>query len=287
MRLQTTTVTGCASSACQCVGGAHSTPSVVVNGYGLAGLERRTSPDILACRVVDELLRQRAAAAGLVPDVPTGPVPALDADACESIASMLAELVAAPEVSDEECEAVYTANPQRHVRGQALHVRHILFEVTPEINVHDLLVQAERALVELSRPGVGPDRFAEIAVEISACSSGAGGGDLGWIGPGDCEPELANELFEQSHSRWGMGVHPRLIHTGRGFHIVEVLGRRKGRQLTYAEARPSIALQLICQKRRSALERYLRGLLADAHVQGADVTRMNLEEPLRRWCHDG
>ena len=287
MRLQTTTVTGCGSSGCECAAGAFSTPPVVVNGYRLAGLEGRTAPDLLACRVLDELLRQRAVANGLLTDVDPGLAPALGAGAREAIAAMLAEQVAAPEASDEECEAVYAANPQRHVRGQALHVRHILFEVTPDVNVHDLLVQAERALVELSRPGVGPGRFAEIAAQVSACSTGANGGDLGWIGPGDCEPELANELFEHSHSRWGMGVHPRLIHTGRGFHIVEVLGRRKGRQLTYAEARTDITLQLICQKRRSALERYLRALLADARLQGADATKLSLEEPLRRWCHDG
>ena len=287
MRLKTTTVTGCASSGCECAAGAFSTPPVVVNGYGLAGLEGRTAPDTLACRVVDELLRQRAVASGLLADEGPGLAPVLDAEAREAVAAMLAGQVAAPDVSDEECEAVYAANPQRHVRGQALHVRHILFEVTPAVNVHDLLVQAERALVELSRPGVGPGRFAEIAAQVSACSTGANSGDLGWIGPGDCEPELANELFEHSHSRWGMGVHPRLIHTGRGFHIVEVLGRRKGRQLTYAEARTGIALQLICQKRRSALERYLRALLADARLQGADATKLSLEEPLRRWCHDG
>jgi len=158
MRLKTTTVTGCASSGCECAAGAFSTPPVVVNGYGLAGLEGRTAPDTLACRVVDELLRQRAVASGLLADEGPGLAPVLDAEAREAVAAMLAGQVAAPDVSDEECEAVYAANPQRHVRGQALHVRHILFEVTPAVNVHDLLVQAERALVELSRPGVGPGR---------------------------------------------------------------------------------------------------------------------------------
>jgi hypothetical protein len=119
----------------------------------------------------------------------------------------------------------------RYLQGQALHVRHILFAVAPEVNVHALLVQAERALVELSRPGVAPQRFAELAAELSACPTRSTGGDMGWIGPHDCEPELANELFDQRHSRWGMGVHPRLIHTGHGFHIIEVLGRRKGRPI--------------------------------------------------------
>jgi peptidyl-prolyl cis-trans isomerase C len=287
MRLQTTTITGCASSGCPCVAGACSTPSVVVNGVGLAGLQPRSDPDVLACRVVDELLRQRAVAAGLLADAGDGLAPALDDDARQVITSMLAQLLEVPAVTDDTCEAVYAANPQRYVCGQALHVRHILFAVTPEVNVHDLLVQAERALVALSRPGVGAGRFAEIAAQVSACPTGPSGGDLGWIGPGDCEPELANELFEQSHSRWGMGVHPRLIHTGRGFHIVEVLGRRKGRQMAYAEARTRIVMELICQHRRRSLEHDLRGLLAEARLQGVHVNHLNLEAPLRSWCHDG
>jgi peptidyl-prolyl cis-trans isomerase C len=174
----------------------------------------------------------------------------------------------------------------RYLQGQALHVRHILFAVAPEVNVHALLVQAERALVELSRPGVAPQRFAELAAELSACPTRAIGGDLGWVGPHDCEPELANELFDQRHSRWGMGVHPRLIHTGHGFHIIEVLGRRKGRPIPYPQARASIAGDLAVQRQAMARENSLRSLIAQARVQGIDVNTLLLEESLRFWCHD-
>ena len=287
MKLQTTTVTGCGNGACQCVAGDPATPSVTVNGKHVAGLGRWADPGLLANRVIDELLRQRAVAAGLLPDGDEKSAPVLDPDARLVIGSMLSHRVPVTAVTEEECEAYYLADRRRHIRGQALHVRHILFEVTPDVNVHNLLVLAERTLVELSRPGVGPDRFGELAAQFSACSTRGAGGDLGWIGPGDCEPELANELFEQSHSRWGMGVHPRLIHTRRGFHIVEVFGRRKGRLLSYAEARASIEQELICQHRRRALERYLRGLLEDARLQGIEASKLNLEAPMRRWCHDG
>ena len=34
--------------------------------------------------------------------------------------------------------------------------------------------------------------------------------------------ELASELFHQKHSQWGMGVHPRLVHTRFGFHIIHI-----------------------------------------------------------------
>jgi hypothetical protein len=34
-------------------------------------------------------------------------------------------------------------------------------------------------------------------------------------------PELANVLFHQEHAPWVIDVHPRLIHTRSGFHILE------------------------------------------------------------------
>jgi len=163
------------------------------------------------------------------------------------------------------------------VQGQALHVRHILFAVTPEVNVHALLVQAERALVELSRPGARAERFAQLAAELSGCGTGAQGGDLGWVGPDDCDPELAHELFHHKHSRWGMGVHPRLIHTRHGFHILEVLGRRKGRPSSYQDVRERIAVELAAARRAESLRRYVTALARRAKVDGVDLDGLGLE----------
>ena len=107
-------------------------------------------------------------------------------------------------------------------------MRHILFAVTPGVNVHALSQRAETALLELSRKGLAPGRFEALAAELSNCPSSAQGGDLGWVTPEACAPELANELFFQTDSRWGMGVHPRLVHTRFGLHIIEVLGAIRG-----------------------------------------------------------
>ena len=116
-----------------------------------------------------------------------------------------------------------------------------------------------QALLELSRArrstrAVSP----QLARELSNCPSGADGGDLGWIGPQDCAEELANELFHQKNPLRGIGLRPRLVHSRYGFHVVEVLGRKQGRQSPFEEVRERIAVQLAQQSRAKALHQYMQ-----------------------------
>jgi peptidyl-prolyl cis-trans isomerase C len=139
------------------------------------------------------------------------------------------------------------------------------------VNVHALSQRAETALLELARKDVPPGRFEQLAAELSNCPSSAQGGDLGWVTPEDCAPELANELFFQSDSRWGMGVHPRLVHTRFGLHIIEVLGRRKGQLPAFEEVQERIAARLALQSRTTALRQYLQLLVGQARIEGVEL----------------
>jgi peptidyl-prolyl cis-trans isomerase C len=179
--------------------------------------------------------------------------------------------VVTPQPTEEECQRYFESNKAQFVVGQALHVRHILFAVTPGVNVHALAVHAEKALLRLLGKDANPELFSQLAGELSNCPTSAQGGDLGWIGPDDCAPELANELFHQKHSQWGMGVHPRLVHTRYGFHIIDVLGRRKGTRKTYDQVRARIAAQLALQSRARALHQYMSLLVGAATIEGIDL----------------
>lgn len=269
MNALTSHVTGCGSSSCGCAADAEAlAPLASVNGMALHAPGQRLDAQILRERAWAELLRQQAVQAGLLP-VQAGPVaPELTAQEQQVIESMLDQAVATPEPTESECRRYYEANKSQFVVGQALHVRHILFAVTPGVNVHALTVHAEKALLELSRKEVSPERFAQLAAELSNCPSSARGGDLGWVSPEDCAPELANELFHQKHAQWGMGLHPRLIHTRFGFHILEVLGRRKGRQAPYEQVRERIEAQLTAQSRARALHQYMSLLVGQAQIEG-------------------
>jgi peptidyl-prolyl cis-trans isomerase C len=264
------TTVGCGSGHCACAGEVQ--PQVAsINGIALHESGEVVDEATLRERAYTELLRQQAVKAGLLPRHAGLVAPELDGEQRQVIESLLDAAVVSPDPGETECRRYYEANKSRFIVGQALHVRHILFAVTPGVNVHALSQRAESALLELSRQQVPEGRFEQLAAELSNCPSGAQGGDLGWVTPEDCVPELANELFFQTDSRWGMGVHPRLVHTRFGLHIIEVLGRKKGQLPEFSELGEQIAARLRLQSRATALRQYMQLLVGQAQVEGVDL----------------
>ena len=261
---------GCGSAHCACSGQLQIVPASI-NGVALHEPGQALDADTLRERAWAELLRQRAVHLGRLPRVNVLVAPELGAAEQQAIEAMTDDEVRAPEPTDEECRRYYEANKPHFIVGQALHVRHILFAVTLGLYVFFFFLLAEAALVELVRKDVPAGRFEQMAAELSNCPSSAQGGDLGWVSPEDCAPELANELFYQTDSRWGMGVHPRLVHTRFGLHIIEVLGRRKGTLPAYEEVATGIRQRLQHQSRATALRQYMRLLVGQARVEGIEL----------------
>lgn len=272
------TATGCGSSQCACMGSGHaaSEPAAVprINGIALHEAGLPTDAQTLREMAYTELLRQQAEQAGLLPRHTGTTAPLLDEAQREVIERMVDAAVQSPLPSAEECQRYYAANPARFMVGQAVHLRHILFAVTPGVNVQALAVRAEKALLELSHKDAPADRFAQLAAELSNCPSSAQGGDLGWVGPEDCAPELTNILFATTQAQsglglgLGLGVHPRLVHSRFGFHIIEVLERRTGKTPPYEAVSERIAAQLAMQSRARALHQYMALLVGQAQVEG-------------------
>jgi peptidyl-prolyl cis-trans isomerase C len=262
--------TGCGGGTCGCGGAArHGTPAPAsINGIALHAPGQRPSEDALRELAWAELLRQEAVRQGLLPRHSELEAPALSAGDQSRIETMLDQAVQVPTPTGDECRRYYEARKEQFVSGRQVHARHILFAVTPGVDVHALSVRAEQALVELSRGKPAPERFAQLARELSNCPSGAAGGDLGWLAPEECAEELANELFHLKNPMHGMGLHPRLVHSRHGFHIVEVLGRKQGRQAAFEQVRDRIAVQLSQQARARALHQYMQLLAGQATIEG-------------------
>ena len=68
-----------------------------------------------------------------------------------------------------------------------------------------------------------------------------------------------------------MGVHPHLVHTRFGLHIIEVLGRKKGRLPEFSEVREQIAARLKLQSRTTALRQYMLLLVGEAKIEGIEL----------------
>lgn len=272
--LSTSPSTGCGSSACACKGpeiAAAPVEIASINGIALHEAGEVLDEQFLRERACTELLRQQAVSAGLLPQYSGLSAPEPDDETRRAIESLLEAEVHSPEPGAEECRRHYEAHKRRFVVGQALHVRHILFAVTPGVPVNALAQRAEAALLELSRQGVSIDRFAQLATELSNCPSSAQGGDLGWITPQDCAPELAKALFLQNDAIQALGLHPRLVHSRFGLHIVEVLQRQEGRLPEFSELQDQIGARLALQSQATALRQYMQLLVGQAQVEGVEL----------------
>jgi peptidyl-prolyl cis-trans isomerase C len=227
---------------------------VSVNGIGVK-VEAQTSNEFA---VVRELLRQRAVAVGLLGES------AGDDQVDAAIEALLAREVVTPTPSDAECRRYYDQHPQEFECGDLVHVRHILFQVTPRVNIPEMRARAEQALNELLRE---PERFAAMARELSNCPSGQHGGNLGQIGRGDTVPEFEKALFGLRPP----GLLPELVKTRYGFHIVAIDQRIPGSKLPYDLARDGIGERLRAAVEQKALQQYVSMLAGQAEVVGVHL----------------
>jgi peptidyl-prolyl cis-trans isomerase C len=207
-------------------------------------------------RECSELLRREALRCGLLEasDV-AHPDGVLSEAASEAIERLLEQALRVPEPDEDACRRHYAANAGRYRQGDRVRLRHILFAVTPGIDVRVLRERAEQLLLEL-RCDAGDELFARRAAELSNCPSGAQGGALGWLGAADCAPEFAREVFASAE----VGVMSRLVHSRFGLHVVQVLERDPGTPRSYEEVEGAVRLVLRQQAWITALRQYLQVL---------------------------
>ncbi len=242
-----------------------------INGVALVSDNETLDQDTLRERAYAELLRQAAVRMGRLPEQHLSVAPELSDTERLVIESMLDEAVVVPAPSAEACERYYKANHKKYIVDQAVRLRHILFAVTPGVNVQALARKAEEMLLMLMDKTTGAHVFAEQAAVFSNCPSGQQGGDLGWITPSDCAPELADFLFYQPEADVALGIQPRLVHTRFGLHIIDVLEKKPGCQLSFEEVHDRVQTQLAMQSRATAWRQYMMLLVGDADVVGAEL----------------
>jgi len=240
-----------------------------VNGVALHAPGEPLEPEALRQRACTELLRQAAQAAGLLD---AGDTCALDGSTSEAataaIEALLDQRLSLPAPSEEACRRYYAAHQAVYRSGERVRVRHILFAVTPGVDVVGLRKRAEMAMLEVRCfDGSASPSFVSTAEKLSNCPSGQSGGELGWLTSGDCAPEFARELFGNAE----VGVLPRLVHSRFGLHVVEVLEREPGTPLVFEAVRGAVEMALRQQAFVAAMRQYLQVLAGEAQLEGVDL----------------
>jgi peptidyl-prolyl cis-trans isomerase C len=205
------------------------------------------------------LLRQRAVAVGLLNEASTE-----EAVVEQAVEELLAREVVTPTPTEKECRRYYDAHPHEFDSSDLVHARHILFQVTPSVRISEIRARAEQTLNELLRE---PERFADVAAEMSNCPSGQHGGNLGQIGRGETVPEFEKALFRLGPT----GLLRELVKTRHGFHIVAIDQRIPGERLPFDMVRDQIAERLRVMVEEKALRQYISVLAGRAEIQGADL----------------
>jgi peptidyl-prolyl cis-trans isomerase C len=253
------------------------TAAARVNGVALADPGEVVAPAELRQRACTELLRQAAIREGLLAADDPPPVAGATSEAATvAIEALLDRALAVPEPDENACRRHYAAHAARYALGERARLRHVLFAVTPGVDLEALRSRAEACLIDLRARGrdeaVGADdRFAAAARELSNCPSGAAGGALGWLTAADCAPEFAREVFGQA----AVGVLPRLARSRFGLHVIEVLERQAGASPPFEQVRAAVAQSLRQQAFATALRQYLQVLAGEAQLSGVSLDQVD------------
>jgi len=218
-------------------------------------LIRAENEEALRLAAVRELLCQRAAELGLFED---------GADEDTAIERLLDLEAQTPEPTEAECRRYYDAHLPEFRSGDLVAARHILFGVTPGTPIDALRAKAEESLHTLKHE---PQRFEELARQLSNCPSGEQGGNIGQVTRGECVPEFDAALFEHSST----GLLPKLVNTRYGFHIVSVEQRIAGEQIPFEAVKERIAERLAEQVGSKALAQYVQILAGQAEIEGVEL----------------
>jgi len=258
-----------------------------INGVALNREDETLSVEDLRQRACTELLRQAAQQGGLLDEDDAAPADGVVSEAAtRAIDAWLERELQLPEPTEEACRRHHAAHAARYRTGEKVQVRHVLFAVTPGMDVVALRNRAETCLLDVrchdgkAAPGSSSSnsssnssshredsRFNRAARELSNCPTGEVGGELGWLEPEDCAPEFARELFGHVE----VGVLPRLVHSRFGLHVVEVLAREGGVPQSFESVRGAVTMALRQQAWVTALRQCLQVLAGQAAVLGVDL----------------
>ena len=160
------------------------------------------------------------------------------------------------EITDEEIQAVYEANPTEFDRPAQVRASHIF--VKRRARAEKVLEEAKKT----DRPA-----FTKLARDESEDEkTKADGGDLRFFNA-DSE-EVPKPLREAAFSIETVGsVYPELVPDGDGYHIVMLTGKRAELKRTYEQAKRAIRHKLMRERKDAAMEALVERLREQVPVE--------------------
>jgi peptidyl-prolyl cis-trans isomerase C len=182
------------------------------------------------------------------------------------VQALIEREVRTPKADEAACRRFYEANQNRFHSPDLVEARHILFPVAPsdKAPIATARAKAQGAIDILKRQ---PERFADLANELSACPSAKQGGNLGQLSRGSTVPEVATFLFELEAGQ----LCPVPVRSRYGFHVLRVERRINGRTLPFEAVHRKIADYLEERVWRRAVRQYIELLIGATDIRGIDL----------------
>lgn len=217
---------------------------------------------------IREMLRQEVARLGVVAKPLADEDGRMETDEEAAMRALIESEASTPEPSESELRRFYEVNVAKFRSPAISEAAHILIVAPPGDQVARESARA-RAQTICDHLATRPEDFADLARDMSACTSAALGGDLGQISSGQTAPE-----FETALARLSPGAHSRNpVETRYGFHVVRLGRRIEGRQMPFDMVREKIAAYLVEAVRRRASAQYVAILAGRSNIVGIDFVR--------------
>lgn len=215
--------------------------------------------------VVRELLLQEARRLAITTTQRTDPDGRRETEEDALIRALVEREATVPTADEATLRRYYDNNRARFVTVPLVEAEHILIAARAD-DAEGFAAARERAASIAAILREAPGRFGELAREFSACPSGATGGNLGQIGPGETTP-----AFEAALATLEPGTISNPVETPYGVHVIRVHRRIEGRQLPFEVVRERIAAYLDEHVRRRASAQYVALLAGRAEIVGIDM----------------
>lgn len=153
------------------------------------------------------------------------------------------------EISDEELKEYFADNQEK-------------FNIPAEVKARHILVKTEEEALEVIDLLNGGADFAELAKERSEDpGSKDQGGELGFFKPGEMQQEFEDAAFSME-----IGEISEPVESWYGFHVIEVLEKKSGREVTFDEVKDQVYEEMAEEKIYKLIQDLIGRLRAEANI---------------------
>ncbi len=171
----------------------------------------------------------------------------------DGVASRIAD------VSETDIEIFYLMHRDKFCRPENRTLRHVLVTINESLKGNDRASARRKIDNVRARLLKSPERFAELAMRYSECTTAMNGGLLGVVEKGQLFPELEKAAFALNVDELS-----RVVESPVGFHVIHCVAVESASEQPLAAVREKIRTHLIESRRRAAQKEWIATLFKQA-----------------------